>query len=891
MKKSFLLVLLSCFCTGLFAQKKLPEAQHKNLINLDPTQIFGLPFDTIPPGIICVNDLTVNFTGDGKLEVTADQLLQAISDNETPASFIQTSLRIVGSGIGFPLDVAGNPVQAIRFNCNSIGAHPLEIWAKDLAGNTAFCEVTVHLSDDSAICAKYSPVQLCVYNCDGLPMTGVPIFLGGEVSFSPPFQGSDTSTNEYGCADLFVPDSSVSNIDIEKDDNPNDGLDTYDLLLLAKHILGVELLDNPYKLIAADVNRSGSVTIFDIVEMRKVILGIYSNFPNNSSWRFIDSSFVFPNPANPFASSSPYYFTIINGQPSAFKAVGIKTGDLDCSASNVTAPDYPDAFLAMPDTMLIAGQVYDIPLFMKEEGLWAGYQFNLNFDPLKLEYQNMTRHPYTSPSNWNESYIQNGSLSTSWLEAADPITFGPDQPIATFRFLALQTASLKDIIKIDSDRIRPEAYTYLNAEKHDLILSFISQFQAPGHPIAQKNSPFIDPVPNHDFTPPEITCQPALSVSIPLVGTIEVLADNFLQTVSDNETPEDQIKISMRKAGTGFGFPVDASGNPNTSIVFNCNELGTQNLEIWAKDGAGNSSRCETYVIVQDFLGNCYQPHYDWNIAMCVKTVMSDALEGLQYEVTGTHPDLPFSAVETTGYFPYCGYYKVPLGSDIVAAPVKKDNPLNGVTNFDKILIAKHINGTEPFNSPYKMIAADIDRNGVVDTTDVVELEKLILGIYTEFPNNTSWRFVDRSHQFPDQQNPFSTPFAESIIVQNIQWAEAGFIAIKVGDVNYTAVTNGSIPEMETRDKRIENLDSYIGLPSPNPTNETSSLPVFLSSNDNLRLEICDLTGKLLWSNQVQLEKGEHNLEIPASAMPGAGIYIWRLQMDKLTRSGKILRL
>ena len=88
---------------------------------------------------------------------------------------------------------------------------------------------------------------------------------------------------------------------------------------------------------------------------------------------------------------------------------------------------------------------------------------------------------------------------------------------------------------------------------------------------------------------------------------------------------------------------------------------------------------------------------------------------------------------------------------------MKDDNPLNGVSTYDLVLISKHILGLAPLNSPYKMIAADANKNNSITTTDIVEFRKLILGIYNELPNNTSWRFVDAEYAFPNPANPFQT--------------------------------------------------------------------------------------------------------------------------------------
>jgi large repetitive protein len=87
--------------------------------------------------------------------------------------------------------------------------------------------------------------------------------------------------------------------------NPSNGVTTWDLVLISRHILGIQTLGSPYKIIAADANKSNSVTTLDMVHIRKVILQIEPGFPNNTSWRFVDKTFVFPNPANPFQTTFP----------------------------------------------------------------------------------------------------------------------------------------------------------------------------------------------------------------------------------------------------------------------------------------------------------------------------------------------------------------------------------------------------------------------------------------------------------------------------------------------------------------------------------------------------------------------------------------------------------
>lgn len=93
--------------------------------------------------------------------------------------------------------------------------------------------------------------------------------------------------------------------------DPLNGVTTLDLVLISKHILGLEILDSPFKIIAADANNSGSVTTFDIPAIRKVILGIEPNFPSQLSWRYVPNLFLgYSTFASQFYTLNPFAATI-----------------------------------------------------------------------------------------------------------------------------------------------------------------------------------------------------------------------------------------------------------------------------------------------------------------------------------------------------------------------------------------------------------------------------------------------------------------------------------------------------------------------------------------------------------------------------------------------------
>ncbi|MFZ4477599.1 MAG: hypothetical protein ACOYPR_20560, partial [Saprospiraceae bacterium] len=103
-----------------------------------------------------------------------------------------------------------------------------------------------------------------------------------------------------------------------------------------------------------------------------------------------------------------------------------------------------------------------------------------------------------------------------------------------------------------------------------------------------------------DCKNPTVVCINGLSADIMPTGTIQIWATDFLQYVEDNATPTNLLQLAIRKSGTGTGFPTDTANFSSTGVAFNCSELGLNQVELWAKDLAGNADYCEAFIIVQD---------------------------------------------------------------------------------------------------------------------------------------------------------------------------------------------------------------------------------------------------------------------------------------------------
>jgi surface protein len=138
------------------------------------------------------------------------------------------------------------------------------------------------------------------------------------------------------------------------------------------------------------------------------------------------------------------------------------------------------------------------------------------------------------------------------------------------------------------------------------------------------------------------------------------------------------------------------------------------------------------------------------------------------------------------------GYYEFPellLGKPYEIIPSLNTNPTNGVGLTDLTLTTSYILGEFNFPTPYRLIAADVTNNGDILITDLTIMSRVILLYLPEFPNNTSWRFVDAEYVFPDPTNPWLEPFAERRTIEAFSKDSLSnnFIGIKIGDVNLSA--------------------------------------------------------------------------------------------------------
>ncbi|MCB9284921.1 MAG: T9SS type A sorting domain-containing protein [Lewinellaceae bacterium] len=253
----------------------------------------------------------------------------------------------------------------------------------------------------------------------------------------------------------------------ERDDDAENGVTTLDLVILQQHILGINPLTSPYKLIAADANRTGTITTTDMVEIRKVILHISQAFTNNTSWRFVDASYVFQDPTHPFNEDFPEVIPISNLQEAAeLNFVGIKVGDLNNSvqpsslAGGETGVRSDEQLVfEITDEMLSEGTVHEVAFRAKNIDRIAGFQFTLNYSLEDLELVGIRSNSLPDFSAQNFYHMpEAGAIAFSWN--GDTEGLSADRALFTLQFRA-KTSGPKvcQALTINSRYTKAEAYT------------------------------------------------------------------------------------------------------------------------------------------------------------------------------------------------------------------------------------------------------------------------------------------------------------------------------------------------------------------------------------------------------------------------------------------------
>ncbi len=535
--------------------QKTPTDDPENILMSSP----GLGFyDGLLPGLYEVN----LFADDGCGNVSGCDYILAVQDNKPPTPYCFDTL-VIGIMDNGMIDFnarcfdAGsfdnctaqedllfshsvNPFDSIRtFTCADIGLIPIEMHVTDEGFNTDKCAVTLKLQDLSNFCDNERSIGGFMRTEIQEDVADVMVSVNGDEAM--------TSSDEEGYYTVNVAAGGDYTLLPEKDINPTNGITTLDVVLIRQHVLGLQILNSPYKLIAADINNSGTVTTSDVVFLRRVLLGLDASFLNNKSWRFVDANFEFPNPQNPFESGFPEFINIndLSADVEDADFVAVKIGDVNNSVNglNFSGNDSDernsnDLIFDVKNETILADETKTLWLENAQLQDLIGLQGTISFDVATLTLNEIVIDAGLHDTNFSTLQKESGMIGMSWENAAlnaKSIRFG-------LNFTARQTTSWDAAVSLTNELLQTEIYRqsgtqlgYANA-----VLNFSDSYDA-GFVLKQN-------------TPNPFSTETTISFKLPVAGNARLSifdAAGKIIFVEENEYPAGLQEVKIMRADLG----------------------------------------------------------------------------------------------------------------------------------------------------------------------------------------------------------------------------------------------------------------------------------------------------------------------------------------------------
>ncbi|MEM6320612.1 MAG: HYR domain-containing protein [Bacteroidota bacterium] len=418
--------------------------------------------DLVGPTLVCQTDtFNIEDIGDELVaNVIPNRLVSSVSDNCNTAAEISIT------------------VTPSSFRCNQLGLNRVMVRATDLSGNADSCMVDVFISDRDNRC----PTNQRAVNISGIIADEMGARVEQvEVSINHP-DVKPAMTNANG--EFMLRDVPIGNdytlLPVRDFDLLN-GISTFDLVLISRHILNIEKIKSPYRLIAADVNRSGTITAYDIVQLRRLILRLSTNFPNNDSWRFVRTDFEFSNVEDPQRDYFPEVYNINDlprGNMEIEGFVAIKIGDVNNSASTQNTFVEGEERSATQSLQLTTeqqelkiGTIVNVPIRVDNYHELLGFQFAVDFDPSVLAFSKIISNATTSigEGNIGTSYTNGGLLTVSWERPTINDLTTTNTELFTLQFKVKQATNLAEVLRLAPDFMKSEAYRQSANDEIELL--------------------------------------------------------------------------------------------------------------------------------------------------------------------------------------------------------------------------------------------------------------------------------------------------------------------------------------------------------------------------------------------------------------------------------------
>jgi len=228
-------------------------------------------------------------------------------------------------------------------------------------------------------------------------------------------------TNQQGRTDV---EGNITTIGF--DDEIFNGINVRDLILIQRHILGLENMTDQ-QVVIADVDEDGQLKASDLTQLRKLILGIIEQ----PLWQFNDINQFRDAPVKPKATFVAY-----------------KLGDVDDNAIvNDSEQELATEIFEVQDLLLNNGETYTVPVKVNKEFDILGFDLRFKIDSDLIRIDDVT----SVAGNIADYNVNEELFFVMYSDPFDVYNTGQsDGVIANITFTALGNGLLNDAFDLDA---------------------------------------------------------------------------------------------------------------------------------------------------------------------------------------------------------------------------------------------------------------------------------------------------------------------------------------------------------------------------------------------------------------------------------------------------------
>ncbi|MBK7338440.1 MAG: hypothetical protein IPJ00_20825 [Saprospirales bacterium] len=295
---------------------------------------------------------------------------------------------------------------------------------------------------------------------EGLGVNQVTVKLTGDQTLT-------TTTNTSGFYSLNPGSGSNFIVTPTKTINKLNGVTVADVTAIQQHVANINLLPAPFKRIAADVNKSNTISSLDATLISQALLGNPAALNQITSWRFVPYSYTFPNPNIPWGFPEKIILTGVSGDVPNQDFKGIKLGDVVATFANPANFGAGEPLvLRAADRELQMGESFAVEIIADQMNDLAAFQFALGFDPSLVQLEGvepLAGLPLTA-DHFGTFNAAQGEIRVAWSQE-NGLTLSEATPLFRLIFTALENGSkLSGALYLEEDILPAKAYTDALAE-------------------------------------------------------------------------------------------------------------------------------------------------------------------------------------------------------------------------------------------------------------------------------------------------------------------------------------------------------------------------------------------------------------------------------------------